>query len=200
MTAIGATVKMAAVLVLVPRLLRVAFFDHFALNYICVCMSVWAFISLKCMHLLVCASICFPSSSIPFDCVFSTFGSWFFFQSPYFKVYMLCIQAILQLFFSFAIQFIGLFHLWFSFALYYQCRWSVRKEPNRSKYLWQMRNKLSHWMRLLLYIRLCVCHVHCASVYDLARCIYACSDIRVHKFMHNAASTSLRHLQNIVIH
>lgn len=131
--------------------------------------SVWAFIFLKCMHLLVCASFCFPSPSIPFDCV--SFPLFVLDFSPSRHISKCICYAFRQFYsssFSLPSNLSVYFTCDFLLLVYYQCRWSVRNVPKRSKYLWQMKNKLLHKMCLLILYTLC------ASVYDLARCIYVC--------------------------
>lgn len=117
----------------------------------------------------------------------------------------------------------GSFAAFFSYlpsnlSVYFTCDFALRWTINvvdLSEMYQNVRNSCDKWeiscstkcVCLYIYLAMCWCCVymcimctHCASVDDLARCICMCVDVRVHKFMHNAASTSLRHLQNIVIH
>lgn len=144
-----------------------SFFRPFCTAYMC---ASELFIFLKCMHLLVCTSFCFPSPTIPFDCVFLqppllcalSLFSFTIFQSVYvmhsgnFAAYFP--RHPIYRFISLVIFFLVFFAL-----LNYQCRWSVRKVPERLKYLWQMGNKLLHKMCLFICLAMCI--------YEYALCI-----------------------------
>lgn len=139
---------------------------------------VWALIFHKCMHLLVCSSFCFPFSfnsiwlCVSFHhpppccvhvCVFLYPFLFFIFMRHISKCICAMHSGNFAAFFAPPhIQFIGLFHLnFFSIALNYQCRWSVRKVPKRLKYLWQMGNKLLH--KMCLFICLYAMHSRCVQ-------------------------------------